>query len=122
MTLGAAKPYYACQRCTACCRWPGEVRVSEAEVEAIAGFLGVPVEEFVQNHTRLTAQRTGLSLLEEADGRCVWLDGRDCRLQRVKPSQCRGFPNAWNFPGWREVCEAVEVIPGVDSGRLMGLE
>ena len=33
------------------------------------------------------------------------------RLQPVKPLQCRGFPNTWNFPGWRKVCEAVEGPP-----------
>lgn len=33
-----------------------------------------------------------------------------------------GVSERVEFPGWREVCEAVEVIPGVDSGRLMGLE
>ena len=27
----------------------------------------------------------------------------------VKPLQCGGFPNEWNFPGWREVCEAIEI-------------
>jgi hypothetical protein len=27
----------------------------------------------------------------------------------VKPQQCKDFPNGWNFPGWREVCEAIEV-------------
>ena len=73
------------------------------------------VEAFVQVHTRLTANRSGLSLLEHADGRCVWLDGIDCRLQPVKPVQCRGFPNEWNFPGWRDVCEAIEV-PGPVTG------
>jgi hypothetical protein len=27
----------------------------------------------------------------------------------VKPEQCSGFPNKWNFPGWRQVCEAIPV-------------
>jgi hypothetical protein len=33
----------------------------------------------------------------------------ECRIQPVKPVQCRGFPNEWRFPGWREMCEAIEV-------------
>ncbi len=99
--------HYTCQRCTNCCRWPGVVRVGTEEVAAIAAHVGMGEEEFIALHTRLRPDRRGLSLLEMADGSCEWLDGRDCRLQSVKPAQCRAFPNSWNFPGWREKCEAV---------------
>ena len=40
----------------------------------------------------------------------IFLEGRDCAIQPVKPRQCAGFPNTWNFPGWREACEAVPVL------------
>ena len=30
-------------------------------------------------------------------------------INEVKPQQCRDFPNKWNFPGWRQVCEAIPV-------------
>jgi Fe-S-cluster containining protein len=99
--------HYACQRCTNCCRWPGVVRVDENEITRIAAHVRMGEEEFIARHTRLRPDRCGLSLLEKADASCEWLDGRDCRLQAVKPAQCRAFPNEWNFPGWREKCEAV---------------
>lgn len=102
--------WYACQRCTNCCRWPGQVRLTDRDLTAIAGYLGLSEWDFIQRHTRLQADRRGLSLLEDADGVCEFLDGRDCRLQAVKPEQCRGFPNQWNFPGWRKVCEAIPVV------------
>ncbi|MFN0128832.1 MAG: YkgJ family cysteine cluster protein [Verrucomicrobiales bacterium] len=108
--------FFQCQRCTACCRWPGEVRIREDEVAAIAGYLGLGVRDFVHGHTRLTGNRQGLSLLEHEDGTCVWLEGVDCRLQPVKPLQCREFPNTWNFPGWRDVCRAVEVEELAEGG------
>ncbi len=76
------KVHYQCQRCTNCCKWPG---------------------------FRLRPNRDGLALTDKPNGECIFLEGRDCRVQPVKPGQCRGFPNTWNFPGWREVCEAVEV-------------
>jgi Fe-S-cluster containining protein len=101
--------YFQCQRCTACCRWPGDVQLTDEEIPAIAAFLGLSVHDFVQSHTRLNRTRTGLSLLEHPNGTCVWLDGIDCRLQEVKPAQCLGFPNTWNFPGWRTLCQAIEV-------------
>ncbi len=80
------------------------------EITAIAAHLRMSEEAFRRDHTRLRPDRLGLSLLENADGSCAWLDGRDCRLQRVKPAQCRAFPNDWNFPGWREKCEAVPTL------------
>lgn len=99
--------HYRCQRCTNCCRWPGFVRVGEDEIAAIADFLGVAEHDFIQRFTRLRPQRDGLALIEKENHECIFLEGRDCTIQRVKPRQCAGFPNTWNFPGWREVCEAV---------------
>jgi uncharacterized protein len=46
------------------------------------------------------------------------LDGSACRIHPVKPGQCAGFPNKWNFPGWRDVCEAVPVPVEWDHGRM----
>ena len=102
-------PRYACQRCTNCCRWPGFVRITEAEILSISRFLGVSEDEFIQNTTRLRPNRDGLALIDQADGACIFLQGNDCSIQEVKPQQCRDFPNGWNFPGWRNVCEAIEI-------------
>ena len=102
-------PTYLCQRCTACCRWPGFVRVSAEEIRAIANYLGMDEARFIQDYTRLRPNRVGLALIDQEDGACFFLKGNDCSLQEVKPQQCKDFPNGWNFPGWREVCEAIEV-------------
>ena len=102
--------YYQCQRCTNCCRWPGFVRLDDRDITAIAAHLELSEHEFIQRFTRLRPQRDALALTDKPTGECVFLDGQDCRVQPVKPHQCRGFPNAWNFPGWREVCEAVPTI------------
>lgn len=109
--------YYACQRCTNCCRWPGFVRITEDEIRSIAAFLKIEEREFIQHHTRLLPHRDGLALLDREDGSCVFLEGNNCSLQAVKPQQCRDFPNGWNFPGWRDVCEAIEITdtPSCDS-------
>jgi Fe-S-cluster containining protein len=103
---------YVCQRCTACCKWPGDVRISDPEVTAIAGFLGMPEGDFIARYTRLRTNRTGLSLTEKSNHECIMLEDGGCRIHPVKPSQCAGFPNKWNFPGWREVCEAIPVPVG----------
>jgi Fe-S-cluster containining protein len=98
--------HYTCDRCTACCRWPGQVKVSAVEIARIAAFLGMEENDFIQHHTRLRVQRDGLALLDQADGSCAFLKGKDCMINAVKPAQCRAFPNRWNFPGWREICQA----------------
>ncbi len=98
--------YYVCQRCTACCKWPGDVRIAEDEVSRIAGFLGLTENEFLDRFTRLRTNRQGLSLIEKENHECIMLDGNVCRIHSVKPAQCSGFPNKWNFLGWRQVCEA----------------
>ncbi|MES2997482.1 MAG: YkgJ family cysteine cluster protein [Verrucomicrobiota bacterium] len=101
--------FYVCQRCTACCRWPGDVRIDDHEIAPIAAHLGISEAEFIRRYTRLRTNRQGLSLLEKANHECVMLDGNACRIHAVKPGQCAGFPNTWNFPGWRKVCEAIPV-------------
>ena len=102
-------PSYLCQRCTACCRWPGFVRVTDAEIRLIASHLALREEVFIRDYTRLRPNRGGLALIDRPDGACFFLDGYDCSIQEVKPQQCRDFPNSWNFPGWREICEAIEL-------------
>ena len=103
-------PRYLCQRCANCCRWPGDVVLEESDILRIAGHLGLTPFDFVNRHTRLRENRTGLSLREKPGGGCEFLDGIDCAINEVKPDQCRGFPNQWNFPGWRKKCEAIEVL------------
>ena len=102
--------HYVCQRCTACCKWAGDVQVNETEITGIAAFLGVSEHDFVRDFTRIRVNRTGLSLKDkEGTTECIMLEGDRCRIHEVKPRQCRGFPNTWNFPGWEDVCEAIAV-------------
>lgn len=65
--------------------------------------------DFIQTYTRLRPDRQGLSLIEKPGGDCIFLYGMDCRVQAVKPQQCRDFPNQWNFPGWEKICQAKPV-------------
>ena len=99
---------FECKRCGNCCRWPGYVRLGADEIDAIAAFLGVKAGDVIASSTRLTGDRTGLSLLENPDGSCPYLyetpEGAACRIQQVKPRQCRDFPLKWNFPGWEKEC------------------
>jgi Fe-S-cluster containining protein len=99
--------FHECQRCTACCRWPGQVRLTEAEITRLAQFKGLSEHEFIQQFTRLTSDRRGLALRDKENGECIFLEGGDCAVQAVKPQQCRDFPNLWNFPGFEKICHAI---------------
>jgi uncharacterized protein len=83
------------------------VRLSDDEISALAKFKGLSELDFIQEFTRLRADRRGLSLKDKPNGECVFLEGNDCAVQAVKPQQCRGFPNLWNFPGFQESCRAI---------------
>lgn len=85
------------------------MKLDHDEVDAIAGYLQMPVEEFLEFHTRLTPDRQHLSLIEKNNGECEYLttapDGLPaCAIEPVKPRQCREFPEKWNFPGWQKLC------------------
>lgn len=73
----------------------------------MAAFMGEDEFDWIQKYTRLRADRRGLALLDKANGECVFLDGNSCRIQAVKPQQCRDFPNKWRFPGFETVCHAI---------------
>ena len=104
--------FYECDRCTACCRWPGQVKISDEEITRMARHLELSEEQFIQAYTRLNADRSGLALEDKENGECIFLDGNDCRVNLVKPQQCRNFPNLWNFPGFEEICRAKKVLLG----------
>ncbi len=99
--------FHDCQRCTACCRWPGQVRLTNDEIARIAAFLQLGEHDFIQRHTRLQHDRHGLALQEQSDGACVFLITNRCTIQAVKPQQCRDFPNLWKYPAAEQYCQAV---------------
>ena len=111
--------YYECQRCTACCRWPGEVKLTDEDITAMAIHLSLSERDFIEKYTQLRWFRLGLSLAEKPNGECVFLDGIDCRVQPVKPQQCRDFPNGWNFPGFEKQCRAIPRVVSDEEYRRL---
>lgn len=109
--------FHECQRCTACCRWPGQVQLTEPEITRLAGHLNLSEHAFIQQFTRLRPDRRGLSLMDKPNGECVFLAGENCAVQPVKPQQCRDFPNLWNFPGFEQICHAVPKLVSEEEYR-----
>lgn len=84
------------------------MRLQDGEPGAMAGLLGLTVEEFTERYTRLRTDRQGLSLIDAPDGACVFLEGTpsSCRIQAAKPRQCRDFPIGWKYTDLEQVCQA----------------
>ncbi len=100
---------FNCHRCGNCCRVSGYVRLKADEIPRIAEYLDLEIREFSDGYTRLTSDRRSLSLIEKPNGSCIFLeeDGT-CRIQAVKPEQCRTFPTAWRFEGWEALCKSLD--------------
>ena len=96
----------ACVQCGTCCRQPGDVRLQDDETETIARFLGLTIHAFTAACTHLRTNRSGLVLAEAADGACIFLKDNFCRIQPVKPRQCRNYPETWHIPGEEQFCPA----------------
>ena len=112
--------FHECQRCTACCRWPGQVRLTDAEISRLAAFKDLSEFDFIQRYTRLRQDRRCLVLQDKPNGECIFLEGNDCSVQPVKPQQCRDFPNLWNFPGFETICRAVpKMVDDEEYKRLV---
>ena len=116
-TLGSVPIFHECQRCTACCRWPGQVRVLDAEVTAMSAHLSLTEFDFIQRYTRLASDRRGLALIDQPSGACVFLEGSNCRVQPVKPQQCRDFPNLWSYPNAENQCRAKPHLVSTEEWR-----
>lgn len=119
----AAGLRFGCRRCGSCCTGaPGYVWLRDEEAAAIAASLGMESAGFLSRYTRRVDD--GLSLREEADGRCVLFESEvGCRAYGARPRQCR------TWPFWaRIVASPVDWeresadCPGMDNGELVGPE
>lgn len=83
---------FDCTGCGACCTGePGYVWVTPEEIQEIANFLSLSLDDFVQKYVRSAEGR--FSLKEKVpDYDCVFLEDKKCQIYPVRPRQCRTFP------------------------------
>ena len=126
----AGQPWYGeglrfeCTGCGDCCSGaPGYVWVNQQEIDALAKLVGMTPAEFEDTYVRRVGIRR--SLIEYANGDCVFLDGetRACTVYDARPRQCRTWPfwssNLRDEQNWRHTCQA---CPGCGQGDLVTLE
>lgn len=117
----AAGLRFTCTGCGSCCTGgPGYVWVSDAEIDALAGFLGLERSEFRRQYLFLGYH--GYSLKEKPNYDCIFLEAGRCKVYPLRPRQCRSFP-FWpdvlrSFERWLKYARS---CPGMGRGRLYGL-
>ena len=120
--------HFECVQCGQCCSGPGEgyIWLTKPEVEFIAVFLKISVEQLRQKYLKRVGLRT--SIIEEATTKdCVFLqdvDGeRKCVIYPVRPNQCRTWPfwpdnlespNKWN--------KAAVKCDGINHGKYYSFD
>lgn len=112
---------FECQRCGACCRIEGQVRLTEADLARLAAFLALTEPAFIETYTILAADRRGLVLQEQPGGACIFLHGSNCRVNPAKPRQCAEFPHTWNNPGWDQLCMAARWRTGTTVAATLDI-
>jgi len=81
-----------CTQCANCCRH-GSVIVSQAEIEAIADYLGIEPAEVVRQYTAPDPEGPATRLLRSTRDGCVFLEGNLCMIYEARPRACREFPH-----------------------------
>lgn len=114
---------FECTRCGDCCAGtPGFVWVELEEIQRLANFLRLTLDEF----GRLYLRRVGdqISLIETRDSECIFWDSKvGCRVYEARPNQCRTWPfwpeNLRTPEDWERTKRA---CPGSGSGTLISVE
>lgn len=105
---------FGCRRCNACCKQPGFVYLKEGEAERMAEYLGMLVYDFTDQFCDVVNRRR-LVLKKSPDEVCVFLENAGCRIQAVKPQQCRDFPAKWRTVKSFEYCQGLKELMNSDA-------
>ncbi|MFT7486764.1 MAG: Fe-S-cluster containining protein [Candidatus Paceibacteria bacterium] len=116
---------FECQRTGNCCRTHGEyafVYLSEADVTAISGHLGLSEEEFLEQRC---AQEGDYTILRIDEPACPFLSPEStCNIYSVRPKQCATWPfwdeNLKDEKRWEGPVK--QCCPGIGKGRLHSVE
>ena len=110
-TSAAASDFFECTQCGQCCKGYGGTYVSEADIAAIAHFLGISSASFRGRYCTLSGGKPLLA--QRPDGYCIFFD-QNCGIHPVKPRMCRRWPF---IPGvladvgnWRDMADS---CPGI---------
>ena len=115
-----ASDFFECTQCGQCCKGYGGTYVSEADIAAIARFLGVSAATFQSRYCAISGGKPLLA--QRADGYCIFYEN-NCSIHPVKPRMCRRWPFIpavlADVANWRAMADACPGMgPDVDETAL----
>lgn len=105
MELPESLANFVCTRCGECCRIPGQIHLTEADLARLAAFFGMSEYDFIQAYTDLARDRRNLVVKGDPALPCRFLSGNDCTVYPARPEQCAGYPFKWHNPDWQKICK-----------------
>lgn len=112
----AVEEEFECHRCGNCCKGEGAVAITTAEAKRMADHLGQALKPFLKQYTIRVSR--GLWWLLDQPGEeqwCVFLTRDEtglhgCRVNEVKPEQCRDFPRRWRNEDSFRTCAGLKAL------------
>ncbi len=107
----------ACETCQgACCTGEsGYIWTKYSEIEKMAEFLNLTIEEFATNYLKKVKHRYSLieKRLNDDNFACIFFNNelKQCSIYSVRPRQCRTFPFWETFKNSKE--EVKNECPGI---------
>ena len=83
---GRSDRIFECRMCGDCCKGYGGTYVSEADIAAIAAYLGMDSSTFKSRYCVLSGAKSLLA--QQPNGYCIFWD-KLCKIHPVKPHMCR---------------------------------
>ena len=123
MTERSSERRFQCvEGCTNCCRRPGTLVLTHADVARLAAHFKMSMRKFRERYTERIHGETRIRLLG-AEKRCPFLGGDEvkgwCNIHPVKPVQCATYP-FWPGVADNDFCweKEMEVCPGIGQGPV----
>ena len=120
--------HFECTGCGDCCSGPDEgvIWITKPEIELVAEFLKITVEQFKKQYLKKIGLRTTI-IEQKPSNDCIFLrevkGKKQCMIYPVRPNQCRTWPfwasnltspNTWN--------ETLQKCPGINRGKYFNFE
>ena len=107
--------HFKCTECGKCCSGaPGYVWVSDEEIEKIAEFLNISIEQVHMKYLVQVGDKFSIKDLREQNHSCIFLRDAKCSIYSVRPKQCKTYPfwpsilkSKENWEGEAAHCEGI---------------
>ena len=119
MNLKAPKNVsFECQRCAMCCgdtsRRGRNILLTESEVQNISKTTGIKPIFFA---TPIPSSGPYRYRMRKKNGKCVFLDGKACKIYDFRPTICRFYPFSLSVKNGSYLIEVSDECPGIGLGE-----